>query len=325
MADVKPEQQPAPPPVLTVVMPVYNALPYLDEAIESILAQTHRDFVFAIYDDHSSDGSYEAALAWAAKDNRIRVTRGSDRLGPCASSVAAAALADSEFVARMDADDVAMPTRLEAQLAAFSRHPEATLVGSTFIMIDSAGRCIRRATPGRILGRAPPFAHSTIMYRKQHFDAAGGYRPQTDYFEDLDLYFRLAARGRLLVVNTPLIALRFAGQNARLRDDRAEVLRKIDRLYHDDPRNPKISDLAYYSVAVLSILGLQRPRMLGEMIRNASFSHPVRASVILTMVGIAEVSPRLARLIGHAVSAVRERLMMRKLGADTVLEWSPRG
>jgi glycosyltransferase involved in cell wall biosynthesis len=308
-------------------MPVYNALPFLDQAVESILAQTLRDFRFAIYDDCSTDGSYERALEWAARDPRITVARGTTRLGPCDSSNAAAALATSEFVARMDADDTSMPNRLEVQIKALRDHPDAALVGSTFDMVDVAGRQIRRATPGRILGRAAPFAHSTIMYRKAQFDATGGYQPDTDYFEDLDLYRRLAERGRLLVVNAPLVSLRFAGQNARLRDDRDDVLRKIDRLYRDDPHDgqldPKVSDMAYYSVAVLSILALERPRMLGAMVRRASFAHPMRATMVLGMIGIAELSPRLARFLGQTASAVRERLLAGRLKPNAVLEWSP--
>lgn len=308
---------------VTVVMPVYNARPYLDQAVESVLGQTYANFRFAIYDDHSTDGSYQRALEWARRDDRIQVVRGQDRLGPCGSSNAATALSRTEFVARMDADDIARPDRLEVQLRVLGEHPEAVLVGSTFDMIDGSGRRIRAPTPGRIMGAAPPFAHPSIMYRLSHFNAVGGYRPNTDYFEDLDLYRRLAERGSLLVVNSPLISMRFAGQHARLRDDRADVLRKISRLYRDDPHDPKVSDMAYYSVAVLSILGLERPRMLGEMIRNASFSHPLRASVILSMVGIAEVSPRLARLLGHGISTLREHRAARRIRRDAVLEWSP--
>lgn len=308
---------------LTVVMPVYNALPYLDAAVASVLAQSHEDFRFAIYDDCSSDGSFERASDWAKRDARIMVTRGTERLGPCASSSAAAALAQSEFVARMDADDLSLPRRFEQQVAALRQHPEAALVGSTFDMIDARGRRIRGPTPGRIFGRAPPFAHSSIMYRRAPFEAAGGYQPQTDYFEDLDLYLRLAERGQLLVINGPLISLRFAGQHARLRDDRADVLDKIDRLYRDDPADPKVSDMAFYSVAVLSILGLERPHMFAEMLRRASFAHPWRAAAILTMVGIAEISPWLARTISHANAALRERMAARQLVPGAVLEWTP--
>ena len=322
MADLKAQQQPA----LTVVMPVYNALPYLDEAIASILAQTHRDFVFAIYDDHSNDGSYEAALAWAQRDPRVRVVRGEHRLGPCDDGDAAAALAETELVARMDADDVARPDRLERELAVLALHPDAVLVGSTFDMIDARGRLLRRATPGRILGEAPPFAHPSILYRRSEFEAVGGYKRNTDYFEDLGLYQRLARRGRLMVIVDPLVSIRFAGQHPRLRDDRAEVLRKIDRQFHNrrgKSADGRVSVLAYYSVAVLNILALQRPRMFAEILRRATFAKPLKAFTALGIVGIAEVSPRLARFLGQSAAMIRERIRIRKLGLGTVFEWRP--
>jgi glycosyltransferase involved in cell wall biosynthesis len=160
---------------VTVVMPVHNAMPYLDAAIESVLAQTHTRFGLAIYDDASSDGSYQRALDWASRDKRIAVKRGETRLGPCGSSNAAARLAETELVARMDGDDIAMPERLELQLKALHDHPDAVLVGSTFDMIDGEGQIIRPAVPSRIAGAAPPFAHPSIMYRRSAFEAAGGY------------------------------------------------------------------------------------------------------------------------------------------------------
>lgn len=316
-------------PLLTVVMPVFNALPYLDEAIQSILDQSYTNFKFAIYDDCSTDGSYEMLLEWAKKDTRISVARGATRLGPCASSNAAAALADTEFVARMDADDVSMPMRLEEQVAALQQFPDAALVGSTFEMIDATGKRIRKPTPSRILGHLPPFGHSTIMYRAKLFDSAGGYRQKTDYYEDYDLYLRVAKLGQLLVVKKPLLKVRFAGQHARLQDDREEVLRKIDRLYHSDAQDhrpgEKVSIMAYYSMAVLSILGLERPHMLGEMIRNARFDKPVQGMMILGMVGIAEVWPRAARGLAQTMSVARERLYANRIGTDPVLIWSPGG
>lgn len=314
-------------PSVTVVMPVYNALPWLDAAIESMLTQTLGDFALAIYDDHSSDGSYERALEWAARDQRISVSRGTRRLGPSASSQAAAMLARSEFVARMDADDISHPERLAQQLAALQADPGAVLVGSTIEMIDGKGKVIRAATPGRIAGKAPPFAHPSIMYRRHAFDAAGGYRPGTEYFEDLDLFRRMAGQGRILVINRPLLQLRFAGQNARLTDDRMAVLRRVERQYGhgwseaDDAPDHRIAPLAFYSLAVLSILTLQRPHLVGMMLRHASFAKPLVAMAVLAMVTVAEVSPLLARGIGDALSWWRERRTAGRFVPGEVYRW----
>lgn len=307
---------------LTVVMPVHNAMPFLDAAIGSILAQTHRNFELAIYDDASDDGSYEYALEWAAKDPRIRVVRGSARLGPCGSSNAAAQMAETAIVARMDGDDTATPDRLALQLRALKDHPEAVLVGSTFDMIDGEGRVIRPATPARIAGSAPPFAHPSIMYRRAAFEAAGGYRDQTDYFEDRDLFERLGRIGALLVVNKPLIGLRFAAQHARLRDDKLAVLERINRQFGDVGEGPRnISPMAFYALAVLAIQARLRPRLMATMLRRVHFVRPVQTAAILAVVALSELSPKLARGLSRRLFDLRNWLTRNRFREGEVYPW----
>src|ERR1044072_3635762 len=98
-------------PVISVVMPVHNALPYLHESINSIVGQTLNDFEFVILDDASSDGSSEALQAWAQKDQRIKIYRSDKRLGLSASSNAVVRRSTLPIVARMDEDEVAPPDR----------------------------------------------------------------------------------------------------------------------------------------------------------------------------------------------------------------------
>lgn len=313
-------------PAVTVVLPVYNALPYLDLAIESIARQTVADFQLKIFDDHSSDGSYERAVEWARRDPRITVTRSTSRLGPSGSSEAAARLAQSEFVARMDADDIAMPDRLQVQLAVLQDNPRAVLVGSVFDMIDGAGTVIRPARPGMGSRSAPPIAHASILFRREAFERAGGYRPDTDYFEDQDLYRRMAALGDVMVIDRPLIQLRFAGQHARLRDDRLAVLKRINRLYSGEVETGEtgrrhIAPLAFYSVGVLAALGLERPRLLGLMIERMRFDLPLQALAIMAFIGLAELSPRLARGINRLFTGLRALVLMRPGRRGSVWVW----
>jgi glycosyltransferase involved in cell wall biosynthesis len=312
---------------LTVVMPVFNALPYLDQAIASIAAQTHSDFQLAIYDDHSNDGSYELALAWASRDPRISVVRGDRRLGPCGSSAAAAALATGQFVARMDADDIATPDRLAVQLRALLDDPTAVLVGSVFDMIDGENRLLRPAAFGQIRTTLPPIAHASILYRRAAFEAAGGYRSETDYFEDQDFYARISKIGRMLVIDRPLIKLRFAGQHARLRDDRSHVLELISRHYRPAERNSAgasgglLEPLAFYSVGVLAVMGLERPRLLGLMIRRGNFSPPFAALAVLAFIAVAEVSPRLARGLNYLIGRLRAQWIDHRHAVHSVRVW----
>jgi len=107
-----PQRRPSAPrdsartPAVSVVMPVHNALPYLDQAVESILGQTLTDFEFVILDDASTDGSTERLREWAARDSRIRLIEVTTNLGPALSSQRVADAATAPIVARMDADDI---------------------------------------------------------------------------------------------------------------------------------------------------------------------------------------------------------------------------
>ncbi|MEY2926804.1 MAG: hypothetical protein RL367_1281, partial [Pseudomonadota bacterium] len=222
---------PTDPPLIDVVMPVFNAEPFLDVAIRSILAQTHHPLRLLICDDQSTDGSYQTACHWASRDPRIVVQRNQARLGPVGNSNAAAAMANTIFVARMDADDVAMPDRLARQLALMIAHPDCPLVGSMFAMIDQTGTIMRTVTLRKIRGQISTFAHASMFYRRSSFEQAGGYLAGTEYFEDIDLYRRMRLLGPVLVINAPLIHVRFAGQHARLRDDAGKVEDAVN-LYH---------------------------------------------------------------------------------------------
>ena len=293
-------------------MPVHNALPWLDAAVGSILAQTHRDFTFAIYDDGSDDGSWERLTEWAARDPRIVLQRGTSRLGPAGSSNAVCAMVRSELIARMDADDVAMPDRLAVQLAALSAHPHAVMTGSIFEAIDGAGRHILTAQPGHAGRVMPAMCHPSICYRRAAFDAVGGYRESADYFEDHDLFRRIVKLGPILILNRPLIKVRFAGQHHRLTEELVIVLERISRNYawQAPPRNPHrpLAPIAFYSLANLAMLAGQRPGLLGLMLRRASFDLRMSTLAAFVFVGIAELSPRLARLSWQAMSWVRRMI-----------------
>src|SRR3954464_774388 len=115
-------------PRVSVVMPVHNALPYLDAAVASILDQSFDDFEFVILDDASTDGSTERLREWAARDPRIRLIEEKRNLGPALSSERVAREAKAPVVARMDADDVSYSTRLEEQLEVLDNFPDAGVV-----------------------------------------------------------------------------------------------------------------------------------------------------------------------------------------------------
>jgi glycosyltransferase involved in cell wall biosynthesis len=128
---------------LSVVMPVRNAMPHLDEAVRSILNQSLGTFEFVILDDASSDGSTERLREWAKKDSRIRLFEVKHNLGPVGSSAFVVAHSNSAIIARMDADDVCSHERLQQQFDLLRTHPKVGLVGTLFEMIDGSGRRTR--------------------------------------------------------------------------------------------------------------------------------------------------------------------------------------
>ena len=130
-------------PRISVVLPVRNGAAFLEQALESVLSQTLRELELIVVDDGSTDRTPEILARAAVRDRRVRLlSGGSSGVVPALNEGCAAAAAP--FIARLDADDVALPERLEQQVAVLDAHPEVGLVGGAYFAIDAAGG--RRAT-----------------------------------------------------------------------------------------------------------------------------------------------------------------------------------
>ena len=194
-------------PAVSVIMPAYNALPHLRAAVESVLNQTFGDFEFLIVNDASTDGTGEALNEYAAADPRVRVLdRG--KVGYTAALNLMAAEARGEFLARMDADDVCRPGRLEKQVAFLRANPDCVLTGAAVRLIDDDGDplwVMRRAEEHEEIlagllhepSRSGHVVHPTVLVRAEALGRAGRYDPAEEPAEDLALWFRLADVGRL--------------------------------------------------------------------------------------------------------------------------------
>ena len=192
-------------PEVSVLMPVYDAAAYVARAVESILGQTFGDFEFLIYDDGSTDGTIQIIEGYARRDPRIRLSC-KPRAGYATWLREGVESARGEFVARMDADDVSRPQRLARQLAYLRAHPECVALGAEVLLIDPDGRPIgERGVPlahaaieAELLeGRGGALVHPVAIFRRDALLAVGSYRPEWEPAEDLDLYLRLAEKGRL--------------------------------------------------------------------------------------------------------------------------------
>ena len=202
-----------PKPAVSVVMSVFNGERFLAEAIESILNQTFRGFEFIIVNDGSTDRTALILERYEKSDPRVRVFAQQNK-GLIASLNLGCALAQGKYLARLDADDVSMPDRLDRQIRFLEHHEEVGLLGGAVEVIDDRGRWLFLVRPPledntirtALRSFSFPIFHSAVVMRKQTFDEAGGYRSQFMHAEDYDLCLRLIEHGK--VANLPDVVLR---------------------------------------------------------------------------------------------------------------------
>lgn len=202
-------------PAVSVLIPVYNGGTFFRVAVESVLAQTFADFECLILDDGSTDESGRIADELAARDPRVRVIHRENR-GLVATLNELVDAARGDLLARMDADDLCLPTRFERQVDFLAREPDAVCVGSGYWMIDEADRTIAQikvplddaAIQASALKGHAPISHPSAMIRAGALRSAGGYRAEFYPAEDLDLWLRLGEQGTLANLAEPLLRYR---------------------------------------------------------------------------------------------------------------------
>lgn len=202
-------------PRISVVMSVCNGLAYLPEALRSVLDQSFRDFEFLITDDGSTDGSSACLEAFARQDARIRVLR-QENAGLTVSLNRMIALARGEFIARMDADDVSLPSRFARQLSYLERRPRCAVVGTGYAIMDEGGYPVGGTQPldrsdrlraWLVSASGNPLCHGSTMIRQA---ALEGLDPvyRWRYSQDFDLWLRLLERWEVGVVEEVLYRYR---------------------------------------------------------------------------------------------------------------------
>src|SRR4051794_24616628 len=205
-------------PAVTVLLPVRNGAAYLEAAVRSILGQTFADLELLAVDDGSTDQTPAMLARLAAEDGRIRVVR-QEALGLVPALNRGLEQARAPLIARMDADDVALPERLARQVAFLEAAPEVALVGTGWRVVakDLTRRVVlppqTDAGIRLAMETANVLAHPTVMLRRDTVLAAGGYRPAFLLAEDYDLWLRLLDRCQAACVPEVLLEYReHAGQ-----------------------------------------------------------------------------------------------------------------
>ncbi|MFC1862380.1 glycosyltransferase [Thermodesulfobacteriota bacterium] len=243
-------------PKVTVLMPVYNGENYLGEAINSILNQSFREFEFLIIDDGSTDETNNIIASF--KDRRIRIIENNGNIGLIASLNKGIDLAKGEFIARMDADDISLPDRLEKQIDFMNNHTDVGVLGTGFQIIDSNG--IKYGLPLSFptnhdflqwsMYFYSPIVHPSVMMNKVIIREIGGYSSLYVHAEDYDLWIRASEVTKTSNLEDNLLLLRKYGDNitetylGEHKQNAIKICHSMisDRLHKDIP-NKVIEDL----------------------------------------------------------------------------------
>jgi glycosyltransferase involved in cell wall biosynthesis len=217
-------------PLVTVLMPVYNAGAFLRPTMETILGQTYRDFEFLIINDCSTDDSLETIRSFS--DPRIRVHTNERNMGQTKSLNVGLPLARGKYVVVNDADDYSLPRRIETQLDFITKNPEYPVVGTSCYIMDREGKILRtfhRPTDPREIQLQflsdTPMTHGSVIMQKDAILAMGGYNEDFRIIQDYELWSTLMRKGaRVMNIPDILVVIRTFADSISFRERDAQTL-----------------------------------------------------------------------------------------------------
>lgn len=209
-------------PQVSVVLPVFNAAPYVEAALKSICVQDYKRLEIIVIDDGSTDDSLARIERMARSDTRIRLVSRPNR-GLTATLNEGVAMAQGDLIARMDGDDIAYPTRISRQVEAFEAAPGLALCATGVDMLE-AGRLwamrdqILHEGDLRVLSLFfAVFIHPTVMYDRRVLGDVLHYDSRYPHAEDFDLFRRIVAASPVRLLETPLLAYRMHDNRVSIR------------------------------------------------------------------------------------------------------------
>lgn len=234
-------------PKVSIVMSVYNGETYLAEAIDSMLHQSFTDFEFIIVDDGSTDNTGDILNHYQKQDSRIHLIPLEENVGLATALNQGIQQAQGQLIARMDSDDISIPTRLQQQVDYLEAHPDVILLGSQMQVVDhqknplflfEVPQAHSLIIWNLFFGRT--FAHPSVMVRTDILQAVGGYNPDIPVAQDIELWTRLIGQGRFANLPDELLRYRSHDQATSVKKAQQQknvlqmVLRGILRQLWDD-------------------------------------------------------------------------------------------
>jgi glycosyltransferase involved in cell wall biosynthesis len=280
--------------LVTVVLPVYNAVDYLADAIESILNQTLKDIELLIVNDGSTDSSMEIVHKYASLDPRISIVENPVNMGLIKTLNVALKHAKGKYIARQDSDDISLPHRLQTQLDFLEDNPDCVMAGSAIVQIDKTGKIFARrkvlTSDGAI--RSMMLLYSgllgpTIMMRNEVIQSNHlEYDLDMLHAEDYDFYCRLSRLGRVANIPEPLYKYRLHGEsvsdkNLDLQEETASRIsyREIGNAGLTDEFNfDDVLLIRNYSVNSASLSVTERIKQIKtvcNLVRNCASTFPI--------------------------------------------------
>lgn len=257
-------------PRVSVLMPAYNSEKYIAEAIESVLNQTFSDFEFIIINDGSTDGTSQIVKEYAKQDKRIKFVNHSKNKGIVGVLNEGLDLATGEYIARMDSDDISLPTRFEKQIDYMDKHPECGVLGTWFQIFGNINGVVKHPERIKLLNLLvnEHVGHPTVMLRKSVIDKYD-FRYNWDYrcAEDFELWSRMVLVTE--IHNLPEVLLRYRWAETNISVVRSTEQQKLAEQVKQNILN-KITDDEVKQQIILMVsygkYGFLLPKWLGRII-----------------------------------------------------------
>lgn len=272
-------------PLVSIILPVYNAGNFLRDSIESLLNQTYKNTEIIIVDDHSTDNSYSILKEYAKKNKKIKLFRNKKNLGVSETVKRAINETQGDYLARMDADDISLPDRISLQVEYLEAHKRTVAIGGQCYTINAENQIIGRKTfPTefkdiyKYIFRFIPVQQPTLMIAKKRLpDNFVYYVDGMNTAEEVELFFKLFTHGKVENLDEPVLLYRIHDNNTSFKNVKETFLltlvARIKAIFRYGYK-PTTAGVIYTVIQTLVVLLLPQNVILGiyRFYRNTPFA-----------------------------------------------------